>query len=616
MFCEVPPVSDLGPIPAAVSISRGDGKRVFFNLSGKDYVGDPQVNSRLTAIYNDASTAVVGWQFSDLDINRSEYYSADGYLTAISGNSGAVTQLTYSDGNTNDSSVGRYPFSSPVCAHVQAGDTLPAGRLLCLTDEWGRQVSFEYDVVGRISKMLDPAGGQYTYEYDGVSAGCDGFPSNFACAAGNLTKVTYPDGRSRTYVYNEATQINNGSACAGTTAVAAGRGALPYVLTGLIDENGSRFISWTYDCSGRATSSQLAHGVNQVKLDYTYYGSSSVSVTHSMGSVAAPQSTSRNYQFATFQGVAKNNYISDRCVECGLFQTRSYDANGNLSLVKDWNGNYTCFAYDLTRNVETARIEGTTSSSCLSLISSSSLTAPARKISTNWHPVYRKPLSIAEPKRITTFTYDDHGNVLTRTMQSTSDLTGAAGFGATPVGTARVWRYEYNTHGQLTKETGPRTDVADVTTYDYDVKGNLATVTNALGQTTAFSRYDDNGRVGSIVEPNGILTEFTYTVRGKMASRTVSNGASHEVTSYEYDPAGQLVKVTNADGSWIRYGYDDAHRPTSITDSLGNSIVYTLDLVGNRTQEQVTDPNGVLTRQVVRVFNNLNQMTQVTGAAQ
>jgi YD repeat-containing protein len=35
--------------------------------------------------------------------------------------------------------------------------------------------------------------------------------------------------------------------------------------------------------------------------------------------------------------------------------------------------------------------------------------------------------------------------------------------------------------------------------------------------------------------------------------------------------------VTQPDGSHVDYGYDDAHRLTSVSDSLGNRIDYTLD---------------------------------------
>src|SRR2546423_8256460 len=101
--------------------------------------------------------------------------------------------------------------------------------------------------------MTDPAGGQYTFEYDGASG---------PAGAGNLTKVTFPDGKTRVYFYAETAQINGGSACA-TPAP-----NLPNVLTGLQDENSTRYATWTYDCLARATSSQHAAGADQFTINY------------------------------------------------------------------------------------------------------------------------------------------------------------------------------------------------------------------------------------------------------------------------------------------------------------------------------------------------------------
>ena len=61
---------------------------------------------------------------------------------------------------------------------------------------------------------------------------------------------------------------------------------------------------------------------------------------------------------------------------------------------------------------------------------------------------------------------------------------------------------------------------------------------------------------------------------------------------------------------------DDAHRLTSIADSLGNRIAYTLDAMGNRITEQVKDPKSVLARQTTRVYDALNRLQQITGGQQ
>ena len=121
----------------------------------------------------------------------------------------------------------------------------------------------------------------------------------------------------------------------------------------------------------------------------------------------------------------------------------------------------------------------------------------------------------------------------------------------------------------------------------------IATVT--AGQAGVYSAADGTAPAGY----------HSYT------ARAYDNG---EVTSFTYDNAGQLTKVTLPDNAFISYTYDPAHRLTAMADNLGNSISYTLDLRGNRTAEQVKDPNNVLTQTRGRVFDALSRIQQYLGA--
>src|SRR5262249_45818129 len=114
----------------------------------------------------------------------------------------------------------------------------------------------------------------------------------------------------------------------------------------------------------------------------------------------------------------------------------------------------------------------------------------------------------------------------------------------------------------------------------------------------------------TIVDPNQLTTVLAYDARERLISRSVGN----EVTSYAYDNAGQLTKITLTDGSFLSYTYDAAHRLTGITDNLGDRIAYTLDAMGNHIQEQVFDPTSALAQTRSRVFNNLNRLAQDLGA--
>ncbi|UUZ53076.1 hypothetical protein LP419_29420 [Massilia sp. H-1] len=223
-------------------------------------------------------------------------------------------------------------------------------------------------------------------------------------------------------------------------------------------------------------------------------------------------------------------------------------------------------------------------------------------------------MAVSEPKLITTYDLDDSGLVRSVTEQPTSDMDGTAGFDAPKAGLPRKWVYTYNPRGQLESEDGPRTDISDLTGYEYDLAtGNLQTVTNAVGQVTKYSNYDLLGRAGRIVAANKVTIDLTYSPRGWVTSRTLTAQGKSLLTTYDYDGVGQLKKVTLPNRSYVKADYDDAHRLTDLSDNLGNTVHYTLDLAGNRKMEEVKDPAGVLTRLVTREFDALNRLETQTG---
>ncbi|WP_431096578.1 LamG-like jellyroll fold domain-containing protein [Polaromonas aquatica] len=146
--------------------------------------------------------------------------------------------------------------------------------------------------------------------------------------------------------------------------------------------------------------------------------------------------------------------------------------------------------------------------------------------------------------------------------------------------------------------------------------GDLQSITNAAGHVTQFTLYDKAGRVKQMVDPKGIVTDTVYTPRGWISSTSITPpGGVARTTTYTYDNAGQLTGVSLPDGSTMSYSYDAAQRLTGVTDAKGNTVSYTLDGMGNKTGEQVKDPQGNLQRNITRVYDALNRVQQVTGAS-
>jgi YD repeat-containing protein len=123
------------------------------------------------------------------------------------------------------------------------------------------------------------------------------------------------------------------------------------------------------------------------------------------------------------------------------------------------------------------------------------------------------------------------------------------------------------------------------------------------------------GRVTRAVDPNGVITDLTYTPRGWLSTRTVRANANGNpsptdaVTAIAYTAYGAVASITDPDGVAIHYTYDAAHRLTDLTDALGNRIHYILDAAGNKTQEQTFDTAGTVRRSLSRSFSALGQLT-------
>jgi len=556
-----------GAYQPAVHLQREDGKALLFRLVDDRYVGDADTVGQLTAV-KDTSSTQTGWQYITPG-HAKEQYDLGGKLLSIVYRNGISEQLTYSDASTPKD-----------IAHA-------SGLLIRVTDNFGRHLQLTYDDAHRVASVTAPAGGVYRYSYDSAADGK---------SLANLSSVTYPDHSVRTYLYNERDYTGGSS--------------FLHALTGIVDENGDRFATFRYEkISGRAIATEHAGGAGKVSLQYLNNAGSTL-VTDALGST-------RTYRFERVDGAARSSDV-DQPGGAGCAAASSaitYDAHGNVASRTDFNGNLTTYRYDLSRNLETSRTEAAG-------------TPAARTIGTSWHAVYRLPLAVAEPKKLTTYAYDDKGNRLSRSEQATHDESGAQGLSAQPLGEPRVWHATYNAVGQVLTTSGPRTDIDDTTRYSYDEQGNLRTVTNALDQMVTLDNYDARGRVGRITGANkNSVTDIRYHPRGWITRVTAIDRlgfepipplyvGAEETTDYTYDAVGQIKQVRLPDGSMLHYTYDAAHRLTGVSDNLGNRIGYTLDAMGNRIEEERIDVDGTLSRQTARAYDALNRLQTLTGGMQ
>lgn len=542
--------------PTSARVYRGKGALLFYkDQTIGEWRSDDDINDSLTELVN-SNNQRIGWTYTDKFSDRIENYDAYGRLISIEDRSGLIHTLTY---NSKDS-------------------------LVSITDTFGNKLQFTHDDYGNFSTLVDPAGGNYQFTY---------------ASNGNLTAVTYPDAKTRTYHYNEPAYTSNAN--------------LPSTLTGITDENGVRYATYTYDTQGRAVVTEHAGGADRYMLNYSTDGSNTI--------VTDPLNSQYTHHFQTILGVAKSTGQSQPAGSgCSAASSATtYDVNGNIASRADFNGNKTCYAYDLTRNLEIARVEGLNADSACPgdvIGYTPAVNSSERKILTTWHPSFRLPVRITESKRETSYVYDTYGNITQfRIIDTATNAT-------------RAWNTSYSYHPSIPgvilqkTENGPRFDVSNVTTTDYyapdaacvgghlGCRAQVASITNALGHVTQITRYNAHGQPEEIIDPNGHTTTLTYDVRQRLLSRT----SGTEITSYQYDGVGQLKKITLPDSSFLSYTYDAAHRLTDITDNLGNRVHYSLDAMGNRTKEELFDPLNNLTKTQQREFDALSRLWKDIGA--
>ena len=433
----------------------------------------------------------------------------------------------------------------------------------------------------------------YTFSrLTGISGG--GQSTNFSYdSSDNLSEINGDAGYQRRFLYGES-----GLAAASD----------PNLLTGILSGAGQREHSFGYDAPGRLIYRSSGSVGNEVGVaSYAY-----PDATHAV--VETASGGTRMYEFS--------DDIYRRLVsvtDSAGTASHEYDTNNRLTRRTDTLGSITNYGYaPQYENNRTVAVG-----------------APQqRRIETDRDTKFGK----VKARRVydvagtlaakQTWTYNTRGQELTATRTDpatnavrTTTTTYCESVNVTAGTCPRV--------GLATKIDGPRTDVADSTTYTYYPgngatcaaapltcpyrKGDLWKVTNALGQVTETLKYDAAGRTLSIKDANGVVTDFEYHPRGWLAARKTRGGndtveTDDTIVRLEYWPTGLVKKVTQPDGAFTTYTYNSDDRLTDIADNGGNTIHYTLNNAGKRIQEDTKDSQDNLKRTLSRVFNQLGQL--------
>jgi RHS repeat-associated protein len=385
----------------------------------------------------------------------------------------------------------------------------PQGYLDTVTDPIGRQVKYEYDLAGRVTRQILPDTREILFTYD---------------ANGNLASLLPPGKPAHSFTY---TPVNLTASYVPPT-VGAGTNSTLYSynldkqLTQVQRPDGLT-MAFSYDTAGRPNTMTVPEG------NYSFGYSPT---TGKLASVTTPDGLGLNY---TFTGALPTQTSWSGTVAGNVGKT--YDNSFRLSTISVNGANPFTYQYDndslltavgnttlginftLARNAQNGLLTGTAIGSL-----TDSYTYNGFGEVTN----YLAKFATADMFK-TDFTRDKLGRI-THKVET---------FGSV----SHTFDYAYDLAGRLVEV---KQDNLVQESYGYDDNGNR-TQLNGI----PIAHYDAQDR---LLDYNNAT--FDYTANGELKTKTV--GAA--TTSYNYDVFGNLRHVILSNGTTIDYVIDGQNR--------------------------------------------------------
>ena len=184
-------------------------------------------------------------------------------------------------------------------------------------------------------------------------------------------------------------------------------------------------------------------------------------------------------------------------------------------------------------------------------------------------------------------------------------------------------KYEYNVHGDLitvtdalggcarTKYSHIRKPLSVIQKDQsqkrniYDRKGRLIKSIDELGRAIIY-RYAKASHPSAILFGDGSKYEMTYDERENTTSITNAMGY---VTRYEYDSLNRVARTTDPKGNDMYFEYDQNHRIKKVTNASGDSRYYEYNMGGSLIRLVEFDGS-----KYSMEYNEVNRLSMVTDA--
>ena len=167
--------------------------------------------------------------------------------------------------------------------------------------------------------------------------------------------------------------------------------------------------------------------------------------------------------------------------------------------------------------------------------------------------------------------------------------------------------YEEFTYNNTNDRTSHRDKNGNITSYEYDDKGNVIVEKTPVGDVIK-TFYSKAGMLISVEVNSVVVAQNEYDDDDNLVS---SSDALGRTIGYEYNEHKLPVKIINPDGTSLSLSYDDRGNIDEIIDELGNTNKYSYDDL-NRVTSTV-DANGNLEKFAYNARNELTESINPLG---